>query len=314
MADPPLGRLGREIFMAALGLPLDVIEPWAVDRMTSLLEEWPVAAGDVLYRAGEPAEFFFFMQEGLVRIDQPMGPSWTMRGRWAVGALEAVLDAPRMSTATALVDFEAMRVPAGGWSELLEDSFQIALGAVSNAGRATALLEERIPELPKRPARAWTHLAAAGDAPLTLVERLALMVDVRMFGGAGVQSIVDLAAATREVSFAAGDMILRRGEPRPELIVVVAGEVEARRNAPDVVRHYGPGDLVLGPAAYTPMGGSWEARAIVPTRVLSFPREFWFDMMAEHFDLVRSTLAALAARRDTLLGVLAGASGEFVLT
>jgi CRP-like cAMP-binding protein len=314
MAEPGLGRLGRELFMAALGLPLDVIEPWAVDRMTSLLEEWPVSAGDVLYRAGEPADYFFFMQDGEVRVDPPQGPSWTMRGRWAVGALEAVLDTLRASSATALVDFQAMRVAASGWAELLEDSFQIAQAAVLNAGASNSLLEERIPELPKRPPRPWTHLAAAGDAPLTLVERLALMVDVRMFGGAGVQSIVDLAAATREASFSAGDMVLERGRPRSELLVVVAGEIEARRSAPDVVRHNGPGDLVLSSAAYTPTGKSWEARAAVATRVLSFPIEIWFDLMAEHFDLVRSTLAALAARRDALLGVLAGRSDGLVLT
>jgi CRP-like cAMP-binding protein len=314
MADSGLLRLGRELFMAALGLPLDVIEPWAVDRMTSLLEEWPVTAGDVLYRSGESPDFFYFMQDGEVRVTPDRGPSWAMRGRWAVGALEAVLDTPRTSSATALTDFQAMRVAAGGWIELLEDSFQIAQGAVMNAGRAAASLEERISELPKRPPRPWTHLAAAGEAPLTLVERLALLVDVRMFGNAGVQSVADLAAASQEVAFATGDVILERGSPRSELLVVIAGEVEARRTAPDVLRHYGPGDLLLGAASFTAAGPTWEARAVEPGRLLSFPREFWFDLMAEHFDLVRSTLAALAARRDVLLEVLAGRPQGLVLT
>jgi CRP-like cAMP-binding protein len=316
MRDDTLLRLGRELFVAALGLPLDQIESWAVDRLTALLEERSFGAGDVLYRADETADSFYFVQDGEIRMTREGKPPWVVRGRWAVGVLEAVLETPRTHTATAMRDFDAMRVPAGPWVELMEDSFQIARGAVLNAGRATALLEERIPELPIRPsshrvpARGGPH---PPDSPLPLVERLATLVDVRMLGAAGVQSLVDLAAATQESSHEAGATILARGEPRPDVLLVVEGEVLASREEPRVVRHYGPGEVVLGAASFVSTGPAWEARAALPTRVLSFPIEFWFDLMAEHFDLVRSTLAALSARRDALIEHLAGTTHELVL-
>jgi CRP-like cAMP-binding protein len=314
MDDPGLLRIGRELFMAALGLPIDEVEPWVVDRLTTLLEERPMTAGEVLYRGGEPAEAFYLMLDGEVRITAETRPSWILRGRWAVGVLEAVLETPRTHTATALRDFRAMRVPAGPWAELLEDSFQIARAAVLNAGRAIAHLEERVPELPRRASPSWPELGGAPRAPLSLVERLALLVDVRMFGGAGVQSLVDLAATVQESTYEGGAIVLPRGGDRLDLLLVVEGELSAARHEPDVVRHYGPGDIALGAASFGSSAPAWEARAAVPTRILSFPVEFWFDLMAEHFDLVRSTLAALSARRDTLIDYLAVGSEELVLT
>jgi CRP-like cAMP-binding protein len=313
MHDPALQRLGGELFMATLGLPVEQIEPWALDRLTALLEDRAVAAGDVLYKAEEAADSFFFIQDGEVRMTREGKPPWTIRGRWALGALEAVLEMPRTHTATALRDFQAMRVPSAPWIELLEDSFQIARSAVLNAGRATAILEERIPELPRRPAP-WVERRGGLPVPLPLVERLALMVDVRMLGGAGVQSLVDLAASTEESSYEAGATVLHRGGARTDIFLVVEGEVLAVRQDPEVVRHYGPGDVLLGVASFGPTAPAWEARAVSRTRVLSFSVEFWFDLMGEHFDLVRSTLAALSIRRDTLIEHLAARDGGLVLT
>jgi hypothetical protein len=59
---------------------------------------------------------------------------------------------------------------------------------------------------------------------------------------------------------------------------------------------------------------TWQAQATAPTRAISFPIEALFDLMEEHFDLVRSTLAALGARRELLLEYLATQSRDLVLT
>jgi hypothetical protein len=97
------------------------------------------------------------------------------------------------------------------------------------------------------------------------------------------------------------------------MMLVIDGEVIATRENPDVVRHYGPGDLVCGAAAFGTRAPFWEAKAAVPTRVLSFAIEFWFDLMEEHFDLVRSTFEALMLRRNYLLEHLASGEQELVL-
>jgi len=314
MDDTGLVRLGRELFLAALGLPIEDVDAWVMDRMIVLLEEQSVRAGEVIYRAGEPADFLYFMREGRLRLSREGSPSWVLQGRWVVGGLEAIADVPHPRTATALSDFSMMRVPVGAWLELLEDSFQAARAGITNTARSVALIEERIPELRwrGRPAKGAFHVE--GIAQLSLVERLALLVETPMLSGAGVQTLADLAGVTRESAFDAGATVLERGLNRSELLLVIDGDVIATRESPDVVRHYGPGDLVCGAAAFGTRAPFWEAKAITPTRVLSFPIEVWFDLMADHFDLVRSTFESLMVRREFLLEHLASSQEELVLS
>lgn len=311
MADLAHGRLGRELFLVSFGVSLAELEPWVLDRITSLLADRWISTGTVLYREGEPPENLFFMLDGTVRLTRQDFEPWTLQGRWVVGAMEGIADAPRTRTATALTEFQAMEVPIRAWVELLEDSFPLARGAVLNSAHATANLEARVPVLAPSSSRAKPP---AGDAPLGIVERLALLAQVRMLGGAGVQSIVDLAAASRETHYDAGATLLERGAERHDMLLVVSGEVVADRAEPRVERRYGPGDIVCGVASFGPASPLWEARAVAPTRVISFPLEVWFDLMEEHFDLVKSALAAVGRRREVLLQEMARGQPELVLT
>ena len=88
----------------------------------------------------------------------------------------------------------------------------------------------------------------------------------------------------------------------------------AEREKPAVERRYSPGDLVCGAAILGRVADAWQARAITITRGISFPIEALFDLMEEHFDLVRSTFVALGARRELLIAHLAAESKELVLT
>jgi CRP-like cAMP-binding protein len=311
MLDARRVRIGRELFLAGLGLPLDVLDSWSLDRLVWLLDEQPIRAGEHLYSVGEPAEFLYFMRDGKVKMTREGAAPWTFEGRWLIGTFEALTDQPRDRDAIALVDFSALRIPGAAWIELLEDSFDLARGAVVNTARAVARLEDRIatdaPRVTQDPPR-------VGPGPLTLVERLALLVDVRMLRGGGVQALADLAAPSTEAFFETGAVVAGRGVEPTHMHLVVHGEVEASRTGPDAVRRYGPGDIVCGVASFGAPALAWEARATMPTRMLSFPIELWFDLMEEHFDMVRSALTAAATRRVVLLEHLAERLGGLVLT
>ncbi len=311
MLDFTDARLGRELFLASFGVSLSDLEPWVLDRSTSLFVDRWVPTGTVLYREGEPPDDMYFMLDGTVRLSRDAAPPWILKGRWVVGALEGIVATTRTRTATALSEFQVMAVRLRDWAELLEDSFPLARAAVLNSARQTAQLEDRVPVLatPSRRAKPFPS-----DGPLGMVERLALLAEVRMLGAAGVQSIVDLAAASREARFEAGATILPRGVDRHDMLLVVSGEVAADRVEPRVERRYGPGDIVCGVASFGAPAPFWEARAVTPTRVISFPIEVWFDLMEEHFDLVRSALAAVGRRREVLLEQMARGQDELVLT
>jgi hypothetical protein len=194
---------------------------------------------------------------------------------------------------------------------LLEDSFQLACSAVVNGSRALMALEERFPAgLAKPP---WPEQSIQAGA-LSLLARLALLFGVRMVRGTGVQALADLAALSEELTFEPGEPVFRRGVPRGDFLLVVEGEVLAEREGPRLERRYGPGELVSAIATLAGVADAWPARAVTPVRGISFPIDALFDLMEEHFDLVRSTVAAIGARREELLEHLALEAGDLTLT
>ena len=281
--------------------------------MTSSLDESEFRAGDVLYARGEPPEYFYFMHDGAVQLSKPGSAPWTFKGRWFLGSQDAFSETGRTRDAVALTDFTAMRVPIVEWAGLLEDSPALARAAVLNNARSVARLEERVPAgLPRRPSLGSPRSTPPG--PLSLVDRLAAFLDVRMLRGAGVQALVDLAAGSEEIAFERDEVLLPRGVERDRLLLLVEGDVLSSRADPGVQRRHGPGDVVAGVASFGAHALPWQSQAASPGRAIAFSIEAWFDLMEEHFDLVRSTIMALVARRELLLDHLAESSGGIVLT
>src|SRR5208283_1128128 len=67
MSDTHRLRVSREIFLAAFGPAFDAVEPWVTDRVTAMLEEEDVCAGESLFTAGDPPDYFYFLRKGTVQ-------------------------------------------------------------------------------------------------------------------------------------------------------------------------------------------------------------------------------------------------------
>jgi CRP-like cAMP-binding protein len=130
-----------------------------------------------------------------------------------------------------------------------------------------------------------------------------------MARGAGVQALVDLAAASEEIRLEDGETLSHHGHEREHLHLVVRGRVDANRASPDVLRSFGPGDVVGGPAAFSDRAHAWTALARGPARLLAIPIEAWFDLAEEHFDLVLSMMAVFGEARDAIMEQLAIEAG-----
>ena len=305
-------RVTRELILAGFGMQVGTVDAWVIDRLTSLLVDRVFHRGQQMHAAGAAPEHVFFMRGGQVRIDRPSGATWTYLGNWLVGSYEAITDRPYTSTATAIADFSALSIRATDWSALMEDSMQLVRRALMRTARGIAGLEDRfVDALPTRPNVAWW---APPAGPWGVVERLALLADVRMLRGAGVQVLADLAAASREVSWQPGEVLLKRHVPRSDLFIIGEGDVEATRVDPARVHPYGPGDLVCGAAAMGDASLHWEVTATTPVRGVACGIDAWFDLMEEHYELARSTFMALADRREALLDALARPTGNVTLT
>jgi CRP-like cAMP-binding protein len=293
------------LFLATFGAHRASTESRVTDRLTSLLEEETFRADDTVFSVGDPPEFCYFMREGRVRFVCEGHAPWIFEGRCAFGMSDALVERSRTRTALAVTDLQLMRMQSDAWIELLEDSFDLARGAVRELARAVAQLEEKVwaSAGSRNPSSVAPIVAAVGSPDV--LERLATLMDVPLLRGAGVQTLSDLANASEELTFAAGESLFERGATTGVVYVILRGEVQASRTDPEVTWRGGPADIVCGTAAFTESVGAWQARAVTPARALVFRVDDWFDLLEEHFEMVRSTLAALSIRRETLLDGLA---------
>ncbi len=313
MADARALRLERQLVLAALGLRLDTLDAWVVDRITSLLEEQLIVAGQTLFMPGEPPEYLYFAHTAAIRVLKEGSPSWTLHARWFIGGFDAFREPGRIRQTVALADFPALRLQASAWIDLLEDSFMLARRAISGVSGVVESLETRVPRLPESESHAPPWLPPRGSA-LTPIERLGLLTRVDVFEGAAVQAVVDLAAASREVQWEPGETVIERGAIAPHLVIPIDGEVTAVRTGPGAERRFRALDVVCFAAAFADNPIDWHATATKRTRALLVPLPPWFDLLEDHFSLFRSFMSALASRREVLLDALGAETGNVDLT
>src|SRR5579883_2046704 len=110
MSEPRQLRISRELFLGALGSHLGHDEPWVTERLAGLIEEDSLRAGDVLFRAGDPPDHYYFIRTGKVELVRDGHPPWRFEGRAVFGMSDALVERPRQRTATAMSDVALMRV------------------------------------------------------------------------------------------------------------------------------------------------------------------------------------------------------------
>ncbi|HTA89119.1 MAG TPA: cyclic nucleotide-binding domain-containing protein [Polyangiaceae bacterium] len=313
MADVHLIRLQRELALAEFGLKLEPSEAWVIDRITRLLEERLIADGEILVSPGEPPKYLYFTSSGHVRVSRPGSPTWTLRGRWFIGMFDTLRESASDRSTVAVGSFQAERVLASAWLDLLQDCYALARESAIAACSALERLEARLPIAPRIPSAADAGLTLT-TGELSRLASLASLKRVSLFRTAGVQSLADLAEVTREVVFEPGRVVLARGQPWPELLVLLDGEVRVEREAPRAERTFGPLQVICAPTVLAGAPSSWEAIAVRRSRALVIPRAVWFDLLEDHFDLFRALIADLAARREVILDELGAKTGNLELT
>jgi CRP-like cAMP-binding protein len=310
VTDPRLLRTSHELFLSVLTGGAGVPETWVLDRMTSVIEEEDVEPGKRLFARGEQPEFIFFVRDGRVRLERDGSNAWTFEGRSVIGVFDALLERPHPRTAVAETKLHLLKLRTEHWLALLEDSFGLARAALHNSVATVAALEERLWASQSQPIGAVAFRTPEVEGPLAFIERVAILAETPLVRGAGIQVLVELAESVEELTFKPGDTLFKRDDAAKGSLLVLQGDVVAERIDPHLEVLFGPGSLVGGVASLGDPIAAWQARATTPVRALSMRIEDWFDLMEEHFDLVRSALSALALRREAILEDLAEKSAE----
>src|SRR5262252_8428844 len=123
-------RITRELLFAAFAGPsTETDDPRMLDRMASAVEEETVAAGHVVYRAGDEAKHVHFMSEGRMRLSREGAPDWVYQGRWVVGTTDVLVGRRRTRTAVMETSARLFRLRSERWFEVMHDRPEALLNA-----------------------------------------------------------------------------------------------------------------------------------------------------------------------------------------
>ncbi len=139
-----------------------------------------------------------------------------------------------------------------------------------------------------------------GGTNMNLIEKVFLLQRVDLLADARSSDLALLASIAEEMSTEKGAVLLRQDDPADALYVVIRGHVELKRF----------GETVLEAGEGNPFG-TWsliddspsliEATATEPSQLLRIGRDDFYDLLADHQELVRGLLQGLARRVRNLV-------------
>ena len=124
-----------------------------------------------------------------------------------------------------------------------------------------------------------------------------------MLEQAPVQALASLAQLATQQDFQTGERLFGIDEPIKELHVLVAGRVRLRRTKSNVDALIAPTRVLGGLVAFGCARRFYEAVAQSPGVLLAIQKEDLFDVMEDHFGLIRSLFARIGNEHERLMDV-----------
>jgi CRP-like cAMP-binding protein len=270
------------------GLPATELAAVAEAATERLFEK-----GSVLFRAEDPAASMHVVTSGALAHFRN-GRSVGLVGPGAgLGGLPLLARGAMGSMAVAERETLTLEVDADAVAEVLEDRFPILQHLLRELSRQGLVL---LQELKVDPSRIYPEprLPPLADGALDLVDRLLLLRAMTVFQRSSITALAELARTMASVSFAAGTVLWREGEPAPGMLVLLSGRVQAlpSRGAPFEAR---PGFPLGALEAVAQVPRWYEARTLTPVTALSAQTDVLIDLFEDNFEMAMDYLAAVAA-------------------
>ena len=135
---------------------------------------------------------------------------------------------------------------------------------------------------------------------LTTIEKVLLLQGVDILVDTETENLAKIAAIAREVRFEEGATIFKEGEPSDALYIVVEGTVSVRKGSQEIglVKDK---ETVGSTNLFEQTPRTLTLVALTGTTTLKIEREDLFDLLADHFDIVRGILKRLSRIISQLL-------------
>ena len=300
-------RVKRELFLRVL---LPTKPPPAVARqLVTIMVDRRYEAGNVIYEKGGLADTVYVLVEGEVELVGDEGDEpWRFGAGSIIGVIDMNAQRPRARTAVALGPVEMLVVGREGWFEVFEDNLEYSSQVRTVQGKALHQFRLELGADGGFDRRQLTPEQALEAAVVegTMVERLVALRAALHLETTSVQSIAELAKRAELLRASRGDILLSPGGAGNAVYFVLAGMVDVeRRVAPPLSAGFGPGDLVLGGAAFAGGLNEYAVTARSDATLLRLYFSDLDDVAEDHFELVRAMLRGVALEREGLMGLRA---------
>lgn len=307
MSAEPSVEIEREIFMRSLMLapPPDGL----IREFTRLVKDVEFPAGATLFRDGAPSGELYFVVRGKVELSAPDVPRWVLDDGSVVGVFDALQARPHARTATAMTDVKALAIDSSAYFEMLEDDFDFARAMVSAVSEDTwqkaVDVDPQSQFGPLSPRSREAGVAARLD---NMVDRILLLYDTEPFCHMPTQALVLLGLQARAVAYPAGHKMPPPGESRAALWVVASGRVRLSRSR--LQAEFGPHTLFAGFGSLTGPSVGFGMEVVEDAVLLAVMFEDLFDVMEEHFAVLKGFMRYTSMARENIMNLAARAMDE----
>jgi CRP/FNR family transcriptional regulator, cyclic AMP receptor protein len=130
---------------------------------------------------------------------------------------------------------------------------------------------------------------------MTIIERVLLLQNIELFDEVTTEQLSYIAAIGKEMDVAEKTVLYRENDPSDGLYVVISGAIEAKRGE-DTIDRIGPNDSFGIWAFFDDQPRLTSATAVEPSRVLFVSREDFYDVLADHIDIIQNIMKQLVQR------------------
>ena len=144
---------------------------------------------------------------------------------------------------------------------------------------------------------------------LSTIERVLALQKNEIFAEISAEGLAYLAAIAEEVEFNAKDQLFTEGAVPEACFLILAGNVELSRKG-TVELKVGAGEDLGVWALFDGQPHAFAAQATENTHALKINREEFYDLLADHTDIIQVLFGTLVKRVRRLLGEQARAGGK----
>lgn len=244
-----------------------------------------------LLAAGTPAEYVYFLMQGVVDLIMPDGTTrGTISAPGVVGVFAVMADVDMTYDVIARDEVVALAVESEFFRETFEDNFDVALEIIGSLSRQLLALR---PHLPRE---SLPSVQVPGQIlrlrRLGLVERMLVVRRFDLFGPGALTGLTEIAQLFQETELAEGELLFRAGEHADTFHLLLSGELSLRW--PDSVETVHPGPPISNLETFA--GRPREATAVVTkrARILYIAWEALVDVLEDHTDMALEIISRLA--------------------